>query len=415
MGVNYGLEVYMLGNSCRPDTIYMDVDTPRIAKGIVDNEKWETLLRRPFELLAEVCGDSPYRTLRTNLVVKNLGETLLTARVLAGDAAGSENGYVVVSNIDWQVDPNAFASTDLITEYYWENGNLGLEMERYANLLSLDTAESYQILSTLKGVNIRRFRDYLAENNISEDRTPEQFAQLALERGYLPALVGFANTIFKKMLGRTSNGIGYIPSQLSPDERDNLVLAMAKLASRNHLFGIRLSNDLSSLGFDIERAIAVVANVGYDATIEDLRAVEGTDSPPSNFQMARAFGPALVANRCNGITSFLGSGSIMGAAGGIRQAGDACIISDENTTAFGYRLILKLDRIYNSECEGENGRYTCDFEYNLQCRTEGDGTRGMFGAAFCLPFQTARQPATATFQRLENGSWETVDFALQQR
>ena len=440
LGLGYGVEIYMNGNSCRPDAIFMDVDAPLIAVAFERENRWHEVLRRPMERLNEVCGADPYRTLRTNLIVQSQGETILTARMISGDAAGYSgsgdtyrfDNYLIVENTNYAVDTSSLARSGRPSELYW-NGELSLKPKMITMLQELDTGEDYFALAfkyccpskinqagrsirlppttsfpTSFGNTIERLEEIYS--------TPERagYYDASLKLGYPLALSLYANAIFPKMLTRTSNGIGYDPTLLTDDERDEILLATAKMLVQNYIEGSRFSQNLTELGFDVERAVQVVQTVGLDATTEHLRAAPTTDRSPTRFEMGRAFGPALVENRCNGITAFLNSGAIVGSAGGIRQAGDACIISDARTTAFGYRLVLKLDRIYNPDCQGGEGEYSCSFQYNLDCRVEGEGTQGMFGAAFCLPFQTARQPAVATFRRLENGGWETTRFELAQ-
>ena len=230
-----------------------------------------------------------------------------------------------------------------------------------------------------------------------------------------------ADRLSKQMLARGGRtGLHYDPQQLSPDERAALALTVAKLMYLDHVEGFERALYLDGNGVNVQHAVDVVEKFGLGATPEQFHSMSEVDRPPSKRAIARSFGRALMIELCTPSAmkrnSETGFGKLAGAAGDIKRSGSSCTISDKNTLAFGNSMTFSVGQIFGNECKGQNGKYTCRFQYNMNCHANGaSGGLGLFSAAVCTPFRTARQPAIAVFNRMKDVGWRTTEFELSQR
>ena len=359
---------------------------------------------------------------------------------------------LAVTDFKMLLDQSQIVPTGLPSERFWD-GDLVLSPEVEQDLVARDTGEDYFALAfklTQKAVDT-----YFEEVGLPTGLSPDAFAKelgygsaedlaatgfkpltvdttlfgpiemfeplrdanidyltKSADLGFAPALSIFAQVIIRQMQGldRSTRRLTYYPDRISGADRDRLTLLVAKLFLQNTADGIEKGQLLTVLGFDVQRAVYVVARVGQSATVRHLGEAPDSVRDPTRFEMAKAFRRALIAEKCDPLRAFLETGSVLGAIS-MRADGNACVWSDKAATRLGYSLRLSVDQVFNPVCQQVNGGYSCNFHYNLYCDAHGQGTDGLFSAVYCTPFTLARQPTAAMFSRTPDG-WTASDIIL---
>lgn len=452
MHTNYGLVVYQTENSCSPNRIYVDVATPHILISIHESQAWSRFLTFAIRGLNDRCQVKLNRPLASQLVVVQGDIELATASIDYDGSRWGKGGRkeLELINFAFKFDRAQVTPTDIPSERHWA-GTLMLTPKTEAELIARDTGEDYfalaykvtqiavdkymeSVLGMEKDAAISDVMDMfgvtdetdLAKRGVLipvlgstsfgpvESFEPMVGANLeylnaSAARGYIPALRVLAKPLMQKMqaMDRSTRRLTYKPDNLSPDERDHLLLYTAKIYLMDPATGAPDGRLLTELGFEVQRAVDVVEKFGLSATISHLREAPTTDRVPTRYEMARAFGKTLISEQCNPLKAFAETGSLSSLV--IRSEGNACVWTDP--AGFGYSLRLSVDQVFTPNCTGADHSYTCVFKYNLYCSTSGVAAGGAFQATYCLPFTLARQPAQARFVRTSDG-WRAQDFVF---
>lgn len=428
LGMHYGVEVYTIGQSCRPDAIFMDVESPLIADHMQRDNSWHKALRMPMERFGELCSGDPFQNVTTTLRVQMSGETIMTGRMFAGRQSGYDysltpafQNYLVIRDAKRLADFSGAKPTGLPSEKFW-SGDLSLDPPADQILRARDTAQDYFALAFRRsgGTGLNDAGRMVRLPATTEFGGPlanakRQDLEAAAAIGYPPALEILANALIEKMTARSSSGLTYRPEQLSDDERDALLLHVVKMYALNYIAGISRGQLLTQLGLDTGRALSVVHEVGPSASIAHLRAAPGTERAPTRYEIGRAFGPALLDENCGLVAAVLNGETVSPLLATVERKGDTCVFTQGPRLEGAARVTLALDRVYDPSCTGDDGAYACSFQYNLRCRIEsGPAQSKLFNAMYCAPFRAARQPVAARLRRLDSGGWEVTEFALAQ-
>lgn len=340
----------------------------------------------------------------TSVTVKFQGATLYQADVEAQRDNSVKWPVRFANGVGMELNEAADEYVGHWSESYWTNGTIRKNSVTFQMALKSADPLAFFYIGEMKN----RHLDPTVLGDLSGMKELKFYENEALRLGSIPAL----NTRLNRSMHGTLNPDD-LPFEISQDILDKTVLYAAKSASQNSLDGMLHLDTLRQAGFDTERALEVVKRVGLEADLVHFRSVPSTDRAPTGFQISQAFNEILLVGRCNDKTAFLNGQGVAASLMEINKSGSSCIVTDAASLNSGTTLSFKVGQIFDPNCEGSDGSYTCTFSYNINCRVLDSLTFDpRMNALFCLPFRAVRQNASAALELQGDGKWQTLNYQL---